>query len=253
MAYDFLGTFNRSQFERLAAYAKGQLAHVEGRIKHLTYEQQRIGFLRFVFDSAGRPTAYSTGGSGSSPSYIGKLMAAYEAQGGDPFYDLQMRSKGDQSVFIPKGSETAATKVLSNGEPLPQRGLGDAPTANLVGSLKKWTQPALERRALLERKIRRAVDYVDQLQDEIRLLKIVTQTVETEGSLESLISEVNQHLADPNYRATGEDQGGDPFGKLSYAPLASYEPGKDRAPPDGLTVERTNQGYSVSGDGTSSS
>lgn len=253
MAYDWLGTFNRSQFERLAAFAKEQLVHVDARIKHLTYEQQRIGFLRFVYDSAGRPTAYSTGGSGSSPSYIGKLMAAYEAQGGDPFFDLQMRARSDQPVFIPKGSETAATKIMSNGEPIPQPGLGDAPTANLVQSIKRWTHPALERRALLERKIRRAMDYVDQLQDEVNLLKIITRTVETEGSLESLISEVNQHLSDPNYRATGEDQGGDPFGKLSYAPLASYEPGKDRTGPDGLTVERTTQGYSVSGDGNSSS
>ena len=72
---------------------------------------------------------------------------------------------------------------------------------------------------------------------------------ETEGSLENLISEVNLLLADPSYRATGNDKGGDPFGKLTLAPYASYEPGEDRAGPDGVAVERTEDGYTISGGG----
>lgn len=251
MPFDFLGTFNRSQFERFAAYAREQLVNVDARIKHLTFEQQRIGFLKFSYDAAGKPTAYSTGGSGSSPTYIGKLMMAYEALGGDPFFDLQARAMGDQPVFYPKGTETSAAKVMSNGEPIPQKGLADAPTANFVQQMRGWIHPSMERRAQIERKVRRMLDYGDQLQAEIDSLKAVKQAAETDGSLENLISAVNQLIADPNYRATGDDRGADPFGKLAYAPLASYEPGPDRAAPDGLVVERTSGGYAISGEGGS--
>lgn len=249
--FDFLGTFNKSQFERLAAYARDQLLLVDARIAHLTYEQARVGFLKFTYDTAGKPTAYSTGSAGGSPTYIGKLMAAYEALGGDPFYDLQARASGDQPVFYPKGTDTAANKVMSNGEPLPAKGLADAPTAQLVQQIRSWINPTLDRRAQLERKVRRMLDYGDQLQSEIEELKTIKKSAETTGSLENLIAAVNQFLSDPNYRATGDDKGADPFGKLAYAPYASYEPGEDRAAPDGLVVEKVSGGYVISGEGGS--
>jgi hypothetical protein len=249
MPFDFLGTFNKSQFERLAAYARDQLIYVDARILHLTIEQNRVGFLKFTYDSAGKPTNYSTGGSGASPTYIGKLMAAYEALGGDPFYDLQTRASSDQPIFFQKGDEAVSAKIMSNGEPIPQLGLADAPSGNLVRQIKSWINPSLDRRAAIERKVRRMIDYRDQLQTEIDELKVIKAAAETEGSLENLISEVNLLLADPSYRATGNDKGGDPFGKLTLAPYASYEPGEDRAGPDGVAVERTEDGYTISGGG----
>jgi hypothetical protein len=247
--FEFLGTFNRSQLDRLAAYARDQLVHVDARVLHLTIEQSRVGFLKFSYDSAGRPTTYSTGGTGSSPTYIGKLMAAYEALGGDPFHDLQARSSVDQPVFFQKGDEAVSAKILSNGEPLPQLGLADAPSANLAKQVKSWIGPSLDRRAAIERKVRRMIDYGDQLQTEIEELKIIQKTSETEGSLENLLAEINLLLADPNYRATGDDKGSDPFGKLTHAPFAAYEPGEGRAGPDGVAVERTGDGYTISGGG----
>lgn len=250
MAFDWLGTFNRSQFERLAQYAREQLVLIDARVSHLTYEQMRIGFLQFSYDTAGKPIAYSTGSSGSGPTYIGKLMAAYEAIGGDPFYDLQVRSMADP-VYYMQGTETAAAKVMSNGEPIPAKGLADAPTANLLLQMRSWLGPSLDRRAQLERKIRRMLDYSDQLGAEVAELRIIQDSLETDGSLENIINAVSQMLSDPTYRATGEDNGADPFGKLSYAPYASYEPGGARNAPDGLVVERTNRGYAVSGEGGS--
>jgi len=250
LPFEFLGTFNKSQFDRFAAYARDQLAYVDARIAHLTYEQTRVGFLRFTFDPAGKPTAYSTGSSGSSPTYIGKLMAAYEALGGDPFFDLQTRTMG-QPVFYPRGTEVASNKVMSNGEPLPAKGLADAPSAKLMGQMQAWMYQNLERRAKIERKVRRALDYADQLQAEIEGLTLIKRSVEVDGSLENMISAVNLLLADPHYRALGDDKGADPFGKLAYAPYASYEPGEGRNAPDGLVVERVSGGYSISGEGGS--
>jgi len=249
MPFEWLGTFNRSQFDRLTAYARDQLAHIDARISHLTYEQMRIGFLKFSYNSAGKPTAYSTGSNGGSPTYIGKLMGAYEAIGGDPFFDLQTRAMVDQPVYYPRGTETAATKVLSNGEPLPQKGLADAPSANLSQQMRSWLHATLERRARLERKIRRALDYGDQLQAEIENLQLLKKGAATTGSFENLVAEIGHLISDPNYRALGDDKGGDPHGKLAYAPMASYEPGEGREAPDGLNVEKTAKGYSVSGSG----
>lgn len=252
MPFDFGGTFNRSQFDRLTAYARDQLANVDARIKHLTVELGRVGTLRFVYDTAGRPTEYSTGARGGSPTYIGKLMQAYEALGGDPFFELQTRAMADQAVYLPQGTEVSAPKVMSNGEPLPGQGLADAPSAKFVAQIKSFMGAVLDQRAALERKIRRMVDYGDELQAEINELNAIKRSAESPNSLENIINEVNQLMGDRNYRAILDDRGKDPFGKLTHAPMAQYEPGPDRVNPDGLVVERGGDGYAISGEGNSS-
>jgi hypothetical protein len=244
MPLEFKGTFNKSQFERLASFARGQLQYIDARLSHLVAEQQRVGTLLFSFDSTGVPTAYVPP---DPNTYVGKLVQAYETLGGDVFYDLQVRTKANP-VFLTKGDETSTPKILSNGEPLPQPGLADAPTAALVGQIRFFMEDVLVKRANLERKIRRSIDYVDQLQDEIDELNQVRLSIETEGSLESNINEVEQLLVDPGYLATLDDGGKDTFGKLVRAPMASYEPGGVRQPPDGVGVERSSAGYVVSGE-----
>jgi hypothetical protein len=243
--FDWLGTFNRSQFDRLAAYARGQLVYIDARIQHLGIEQQRIGFLQFAYDTAGRPTSYTTGTPGFI-TVIGKLMSTYEVLGGDPFYNLQMRTVSQPVTYL-KGSETSTAKILSNGEPVPQLGLSDGPSGNAVRQIRSWSAGNLDRLERLERKIRRMVDYSDQLGTEIAALKKSRQTVDTDGSLENLISFVTQLFSDPTYRAIADDNGADPFGKLIYAPMSSYDQGGTRREPDGLTVERGGEGYTTGG------
>jgi len=249
MPHHILGTFNTSQFNRLVAFARERLVLVDARIRHLTIEQQRIGFLQYAYDTAGRPTHYSTGPEGGGPTYIGKLMAAYEVLGGDPFYDLQVRSMSDP-VYRLKGNEQDTAKVLSNGEPVPQPGLVDGPSGNAVRSIKAWMEDDLDRLERLERKVRRMVDYSDQLGAEIEALQSIRGSVDTEGSLENLAASVQQLLSDPDYRAIADDKDKDPFGKFTYAPMSSYEPGGTRTAPSGVAIERTNQGYVVIGEGS---
>lgn len=249
--FQFLGTFNKTQFERLVAYARSRLSLIDPRIKHLTAEIQRVGYLQFVYDKAGNPTSYSTGAQGSPTTYIGKLMAAYEVLGGDPFFDLQVRSMNDP-VYRLKGTEDATAKILSNGEPIPHAGLSDSPSGNAVRTIKSWLQDDLERLDRLERKIRRTVDYSDQLQLEIEKLESIRKSVEVDDSLENLVSFVQQLLSDPTYRAIADDRGKDPFGKFIYAPMSSYEPGGSRKTTPGVSVERTNDGYTIIGEGSDS-
>lgn len=247
MPYEFLGTFNKSQFERLAAYARDQLPTVQARILHLSAEVTRIGVITQATDSAGRPVGYT---ATPKNSYLGRLIGAYEILGGDVFMDLQTRAMADP-VYLKKGTETAVPKVFSNGEPVPQAGLADAATADLVQTLKAWIVDISDRRARLERKIRRAIDYADQLNEEIAVLKNITATVDTPKSLESIIAAVQIYLADPTYRATLDDKGKDPYGKFAKAPLSSYEPGGEREAPEGEGVEKTSDGYYIYGADTS--
>lgn len=243
MAFDYLGTFNRSQFERLLAFANEQLAYIDGRITHLAAEQQRVGFLQFSYDTKGQPTGYSTGSPGVS-TYIGKLMAAYEVIGGDPFYDLQVRGMNEPVHFM-RGTHSATAKFMSNGEPIPQAGRADARSGNTVRQVKSWLSDTLDKRARIERKVRRAMDYSDSLGEEMQELLQVRLEVEVEGSLLYLANEINSMLSDPSFRAISDDKGQDPYGKFVLAPFSSYDSGKGRSATEGTSVERTSDGYTV--------
>lgn len=243
MAHDFLGTFNRSQFERFLSFARAQLPLVAARIQHLEAQIQRVGVIIFRFDN-GVPQGYAA----SPPeSYIGKLLGVYEVLGGNPFIDLRVRLKNDP-VYMLRGTETNSTPVLSNGVPVGAKGLSDGPTAELVRQARTWLEDTLQGRFDgLERKIRRMVDYSDQMTSEVARLKVIQQAATTTGSLEYIAQQVGQFISDNNYRAVYDDAGGDQFGIKVYAPFSSYDTGPGRTA-DG--PQRQNTGFVESGGGS---
>ncbi len=247
--FDFLGTFNQSQFTRLASFAKDQLPIIDGRINHLILEISRLGTLIMTKDGRGNPVGYQ---AQPQISYLGKLLGVYEVLGGDPFHDLQVRSMAEP-VFLLKGDEVSTPKFFSNGDPVPEGTQADAPSANLVGELRVFAQDTIDRREYLERKIRRVIDYGDQLQAEMKLLSKVRGSVEQAGSLEYIISQVSSLINDKGYRAVADDKGKDKFGKYTKAKFSAFEPGPARDAPEGEGVERTNEGYYSYGDDTGSS
>lgn len=228
MAWDFKGTFNSSQFTRFVAFARAQKADLAGRINHLAFEQTRVGSLAFAFDSGGVPTTYVP----DDTSYIGKLVAAYEVLGGDPFFDLNIRSKA-QAVYLLAGDEGTPAQLLSNGEVLPKPGLADAKSAELMENARAWLDDTTDfRRDYLEHKIRKAVDYAEQLEDEINYLTLVASAGDVEGSFENVFTLITDLINDPVYRAIYDDKGKDAMGKKTYAPFKPYAAGPDRAPDD---------------------
>lgn len=219
MAYEFLGTFNRSQFNDFLAFARSQLPYATARIRFLTSESNRIGTVAFKFND-GVPEGYA---ATPEESYLGKLLAAYEVLGGNPFLNLRIRQRS-QTVYIIQGSETTPAQFTSSGEVVGGRGLMDGPTAELMRVAKSWVNETLQARFnRLERKIRRAMDYRDQLQREIAELEVIQLAAETRGSLEFIASQINEFLDDSNYRAIYDDQGADRFGLKTYAPFSSYD------------------------------
>jgi hypothetical protein len=237
--HDFLGTFNGSQFARLADFATKQVSDVDARIQHLTAERIRIGVISFKFDKGAVDTYNATPGS-----YIGKLLAAYETLGGDPYHDLQIRANTPtQAIHVVRGDENSSAKRMSDGRVVGTEGLADSSSALLVQKLQGWMHEAGQyKREALERKIRRALDYADQITEEIQLLGVIKQGKETDGSVANIIDQIRQLMADRNYRAISDDKGQDPNGLMAYAPYAAYEPGPSR-PSTGYN--RTLDGYST--------
>lgn len=236
MAHDWLGTFNRSQFERFLDFARSQLPLVDGRIQHLEAEVARIGTVLFRY-SKGIPQGFA---ANPTDSYLGKLLGAYEVLGGHPFLDLRVRLRNDP-VFKVKGTESQPSQFMSNGEVIGAKGLSDAPTAELMHEARVWLSDTFRARFdSLERKIRRAMDYSDELQSEIATLKTIQLSASTTGSLEYIASQINQYLSDNNYRAVFDDRGSDIYGFHVYAPFSSYDAVGDRV---SNSPQRQNSGY----------
>lgn len=227
MSHDYLGTFNRSQFERFLAFARSQVDLVETRLAHLEREKERVGVLVFRFGEDSVPVAVS---ASPSNSYLGKLLAAYEILGGNPFLDLRVRAIS-QALFVVQGTEAVPAAYMSNGEPLSGKGLRDAFSAELIRKIRAPLQGTLNRMENLERKIRRALDYGDQLEKEILQFKILASAATVEGSLENVATQIENLFGDQNYRAIFDDAGSDPIGKNVYAPFSQYdvEPSEDPA------------------------
>ncbi|MFA5054331.1 MAG: hypothetical protein WC565_09745 [Parcubacteria group bacterium] len=226
MAFDWKGTFNRSQYERFKAYAQAQLTGIQERLNHLNAEIRRVGRFQLSYDQNGIPTAYSVD---PDDSYIGKLMGVYEILGGDAFYDLKVRTV-DQPVFMIKGSESSPAQLMSSGEAFGPPGLGDRFSAIYMEKARSWIGDSLQsRREYLERKIRRLIDYTDQLEAERQELVRIAASSEVEDSLAYIFTTLEQLFDDPTYRAVYDDGGSDPQGQLTSAPLAAYNPGPERA------------------------
>lgn len=241
MAFEFLGTFNKSQFDRFLAFAKSQLADIDGRILHLNFEKQRIGNISFVYEGGGIPSSYTV--SSATTTYIGGLVSAYEVLGGSVLHDLQVRSRS-QAVYLLPGDEVTPPQYMSNGEMMAGKGLEDATTAEYVREARDWMLPSMQhRREYLERKIRKALDYAEQLADEIDYLELVRKPANNEYSLENLSQKVAQLYSDPQYKAITDDKGTDTYGKLTYAPFLPYS----RTGATQQTVEPGEAGRDIGG------
>lgn len=217
--FDWLGTFNKSQFEAFLGFARAQIPIADLRIRHLLYEQTRVGSLVFRFDG-GTPVVF---GADPRESLLGRLLVAYEVQGGNPFRELRVRAM-TQPLFLRRGSESLPATTMSNDEVVGAKGLADASSAVLLQRMKEPFLDVLQNRfGRLERKIKRAIDYSDQLGAEAKILTRMKQTIEVEGSLEELAERVYELISSPEYRAVYDDQGSDPFGFNTHAPFSSYD------------------------------
>jgi hypothetical protein len=209
-------------FERFLTFARTQRPLIEARRLHLANEIARVGTVVMQFDK-GVPSGYS---ADPETSYLGKLMRAYEVMGGNAMLDLRLRQRTDP-IYIVEGDLLAGPQFTSGGEPVGGRGQADAPTALMVQKAKRWLDNTTQVRfGRLERKIRRAMDYADQLQREMDELTTLQLAADIKGSLEYIAAQIQEYLADGNYRAVYDDQATgqeDRLGLLVNAVLSAYD------------------------------
>ena len=238
MAFEWNGTFTRSQFERFRSYVLEQVQLIDARIAHLNAERERVGDLSFAYDSGGLPTHVT---ADPPTTYIGKLYGAYEALGGNVEFDLQVRST-NQPVFRLAGDATRAAQLLSNGEAINVQGLGDAESAVTVQSMRGWVAGDLgRRRDAIEHKIRRAIDYAEQLRREASELELLKGAEDVEGSLAYYLKIIDSLTVQRDYMAITDDSAQpDPHGKFARAPMAPFMPGPKGA--TAISYERTLDG-----------
>jgi hypothetical protein len=119
----------------------------------------------------------------SASGYAGKLFTAYKALGGNPETEMLLRTS-DKPVFLTRGTNISPSagsdptsgysEMFTNGRRIRGGQRFDRDLGVQVDRLKSWQLEAIKRkRERLEIKIKRALDYSDQLQREIDVITIL--------------------------------------------------------------------------------
>lgn len=166
MAFNFYGTFTRAQWYDFRDFAMVQRSELEARKRWVDAELSRTGQVQCAYFDDGTPESFSA----SSKSYIGKLLLAYRMLGGVPENDMLLRTR-DQVVFLKQGVDENDTPGYSNGRRYRGGQRFDRTLGLTVEAMKKWQIEAVKaKREHLEFKIKRAMDYADQLEQESVML-----------------------------------------------------------------------------------
>ncbi|OPZ34982.1 MAG: hypothetical protein BWY99_02377 [Synergistetes bacterium ADurb.BinA166] len=219
MAFNFYGVFTSGQFDELEAFSRIQGKDIKDRIAWLSAAAQRNGLFRTEYDpETGYPLSFTVS---PSTSYGAKLMAAYRILGGVPERDMLLRTS-DDPVFLTRGSnvskstpdstvEGGYSDLYSNGRRYRGNQRFDRDIGIQVDKLKRWQLEAVKhKREHLEFKIKRALDYTDQLLNELALLRSMVADG-SESSVDQQITNLVGLFYTPG-RANVIDDSEDKFG-----------------------------------------
>lgn len=172
MAFNFYGTYTSGQYNELKKFTKMQMVHIKKRISHLEYLKAKNGTLKMTFDNNNYPTKYEA----AKGTYLNKLLIAMEGLGGITTNTFRV---SNEVTYLEKGAPLSESNVdymsgygsrMSNGKRIHNTRL-DFEKGIKVSALKQFMLPAIKRkRELIEYKIKKAIDYSEQLQEQIDLL-----------------------------------------------------------------------------------
>lgn len=201
MAFNFFGTLTSGQWESFKAFARIQRIDVELRRAWLQKQLSMNGIFSTEYDGP-TPVRFSA----SAGSYAAKLISAYRVLGGVPERDMLLRTS-DKPVFKTKAQNISSTSagqtdggfsdVYSNGRRDRGTQRFDRDLGLRVERLKSWQLEAVKaKREALEFKIKRALDYSDQLQTELAVLdRVLDET--SRYSFENQVVAVETQMSTP--------------------------------------------------------
>lgn len=210
MAFSFFGVFTTGQWESFKAFSRTQILELRLRRQWLQKQLLMNGIFETEYDGP-RPVSFLV----NPGSYAAKLMEAYRVLGGNPETDMLLRTR-DQPVYkvsgteIKKNADTTVSggysDVYSNGRRERGNQRFDRDLGLRVEALKEWQLDAIKlKREKLEFKIKRALDYSDQLQQEISLLDKLLGDDTVQGSANSQILDVEIQMAQPGAMTVVDD------------------------------------------------
>jgi hypothetical protein len=196
MSFAFFGTFTLAQWNSLKAFGEIQKTDLARRKKFLDAQRERVGIFSIKY---GNGNLFPTSISANGGSYANKLLQAYRILGGNPERDLIIRNFEDP-VFLEKGRTLVIDRGREIGGESTTYSDGTRDRGNIrfdrtlglkIQAFKDWQLEVIKRkREHLEYKIKRVLDYSDQLKQESDLLGILLGSDIDEGSVEDLIRKI---------------------------------------------------------------
>lgn len=204
MAFNFFGTFTKAQWFDFKDFVTVQRSELEARRKWVDAQLSRTGQVSCVYDDDNMiPISFDA----PPKSYIGKLLTAYRMLGGVPETDMLLRTR-KQVVFLKRGVDENDSPDYSNGRVDRGTQRFDRTLGLSIEAMKKWQLEAVKaKREQLEFKIKRAMDYADQLQQESVMLTGLVDGF----AVDDQIMEVETTITQPDRYNTPSDVG-DRFG-----------------------------------------
>ena len=192
--------FTSGQWEELRQFALIQASDIGARIGYLNRELTTVGIFSTQYDpSTSFPSSFTVT---PATSHGAKLLQAYRALGGFPEQDFLLRTS-DDPVYLTPGAplntnDTSGIMTqgysdqFSNGKRYRGSQVFDRDLGFPMEKFKKWQLEAIKhKREHLEFKIKRALDYSDQLQIETTFLTSMIQpgtTTDVNGQIANLIA-----------------------------------------------------------------
>lgn len=201
MAHGIFGTFTTGQWNVFRAFSIVQKVELQLRKIWLEKEISKIGIFTTEYGSDYFPVSFTA----TPGSYADKLMQAYRILGGVPERDMLLRTS-DKPVFLNRGAPMTKTQdgqttsgvsdSFSNGRRIRGTQRFDRDLGLRVDRLKKWQLESIKQKLEhLEFKIKRALDYSDQLQRELVQINLLMGS--DAGSVDDQILQVEISMATP--------------------------------------------------------
>jgi len=212
MAFNIFGTFTTGQWEMFKSFTQIQKMDLMLRQKHLQRQLEINGKFVTEYDDDQNPINFSVV---PLKSYGDKLLNAYKILGGVPEFDLLLRTR-DIPVSLKKDSSlkqaadgTAAggySDVFTNERMIRGDQKNDGVLGLKVERQKYWELEAIKlKREKLEIKIKRALDYSDQLQQEIDLIDTLLKDDTVWGSVDRNEVDIQAIIDDPENNNVVQD------------------------------------------------
>jgi hypothetical protein len=177
-----------------------QATDIGARIGWLIRELNTVGIFSTIYDpNTHLPVSFTVAGP---TSHGAKLLQAYRALGGFPEQDFLLRTS-DQPVYLTQGpavnmndasgvAHGGFSDLFTNGRRYRGNQRFDRDLGYPMEQFKKWQLEAIKhKREHLEFKLKRALDYSDQLQIEQKFLTMMIQpgtTNDVNGQIADLIA-----------------------------------------------------------------